>query len=396
MIQKSFSDISPADVQQLIDNEVGENLTMDYKRDLPDLNIKDSKREFLWDIASFANSSGGDIIFGLHDKRENGKTTGLPEFFGVVIQNEDELKKKWHSVIGDGIEPRIPGVEMMYVPYDKSGVFIVRIPKSWAAPHMVTSTVRPVFYARNSTGKYPLAVNEIGALFRDEMGLADKMREFRNYRVSQIIANETPVILANGPRIVVHILPMQAFRSSPQTIDFKLLTKGYQYEDIRPIYWHFQSERINFDGLLSYAKSLTDGIVPAFTQIYRDGRVEATESGLLHRVHGRPHQILFSSTEPEMVKTVAGALSIYKKSRIQPPVVVFAALLGVKGMTICPHDRYLGALHAIDRDHLLTPEVVINGFHEDLDQSLKPIFDCIWNACGYHDALSYKDGKRIT
>lgn len=395
MRSKSFEEINALDIKQLIDNEVGEQLTLDYKRDIPDLSHRELKREFLWDVVSFANSSGGDIIFGLQDKREHGKATGRPEFFGVTVENEDELKKKWHSIIGDGIEPRIPGIDMKYIRYDSSGVFIIRIPKSWAAPHMVTATVRPVFYGRNSSGKHPLAINEISALFIDASGFSEKIRDFRNYRLAQIIADDTPVKLAKGPRIVVHILPIQSFRSSPLTIDFKSLTKGYEYEDIRPIFWPFQRERINLEGLLSQAVSDTDGVVPAYTQIYRDGRVEAVESGLLQRSLGKPHQILFLSTEPEMVKAVDRALSIYKKNKIQPPVIVYAALLDVKGMTIHPQEPNHGTSHPIDRDHVLSPEVVISRFDGDLDELMRPIFDCIWNACGYHEALSYKDGKRI-
>ena len=290
MIPKTIEDISAEDVAAFIRNEVKERANLDYKRDLP-ADTKDEKREFLLDIVSFANTSGGDIVFGLNDKRdENGKTSGIPEFVGVDVANEDELKKRLQSIIDSGVEPRVPNVEMKFIRYDKSGVFLIRIPRSWAAPHMVTYQVRPSFYARNNVGKYPLGINEIGELFRNEARLTERMRDFKNHRIAQIIANETPVKLVAAPKIVIHALPIQCFIGKTQTIDFKRLSKDYNF--LRPIYWDFHNYRINVDGLLSYSKGHDNGHVNSYLQIYRDGKIEFVEAGLLDLLSCSPNRTI--------------------------------------------------------------------------------------------------------
>ncbi len=65
-IRKSIDNISEADLADLIAQEVREDRGLDYKRDL---NISPEARpEFFRDISSFANASGGDIIYGLDEE----------------------------------------------------------------------------------------------------------------------------------------------------------------------------------------------------------------------------------------------------------------------------------------------------------------------------------------
>lgn len=60
----AFEAIAEADLLALISNAVSEGRTIDYKRELPG-NSDGEKKEFLADVSSFANTSGGDLIFGL-------------------------------------------------------------------------------------------------------------------------------------------------------------------------------------------------------------------------------------------------------------------------------------------------------------------------------------------
>ena len=51
-------------LQSLIDGKVGESKTVEYKSQLPGRADKD-RREFLYDVSSFANASGGFLLFGI-------------------------------------------------------------------------------------------------------------------------------------------------------------------------------------------------------------------------------------------------------------------------------------------------------------------------------------------
>src|SRR6266536_3047160 len=92
--------VNEADLQALVDNKVREIKTIEYKRALPG-NADAEKQEFLYDVSSFANASGGDLIFGVTEiDGVASKVSGLD--LGTVDQDILRLE----NIIRDGIEPR--------------------------------------------------------------------------------------------------------------------------------------------------------------------------------------------------------------------------------------------------------------------------------------------------
>ncbi|MEH2303471.1 MAG: RNA-binding domain-containing protein, partial [Nostoc sp.] len=104
MINKQFDLIDKIDIDALIYNGVAEKRTLEYKEKLPG-NSDDDKKEFLADISSFANASGGDIIYGIQEQRDsNNKTTGIPEAAnGVGAINSDAEIRRLENIIRDGV-----------------------------------------------------------------------------------------------------------------------------------------------------------------------------------------------------------------------------------------------------------------------------------------------------
>ena len=66
MIQKPLNEINIEDLNELVTNSVSEGRNLDYKRDLCG-NSDGDKKEFLSDISSFANATGGDLLFGVDE-----------------------------------------------------------------------------------------------------------------------------------------------------------------------------------------------------------------------------------------------------------------------------------------------------------------------------------------
>src|SRR5687767_2839466 len=90
MYAKDFDAIEKADIDQLVTNQVTERRTLDYKQSLPGGSDGD-KKEFLADVSSFANASGGYLIFGIRDRRDSeGKPTGVPEIVEGLDGNADQ------------------------------------------------------------------------------------------------------------------------------------------------------------------------------------------------------------------------------------------------------------------------------------------------------------------
>jgi hypothetical protein len=50
--------------------------------------------------------------------------------------------------------------------------------------------------------------------------------------------------------------------------------------------------------------------------------------------------------------------------------------------------------HPIDRDELIFPEVVADGYEADIPTLIKPTFDALWNAAGWPRSLSYDANGR--
>ncbi len=215
MIHRNFDAINRNDIESLVSNQVAESRTLEYKEKLPG-GTDDEKKEFLADISSFANASGGDIIYGIAEQRDsNGKTTGLPDQAkGLSDINADAEIRRLDSILQDGLDPRISGIRIKAVDgFTDSCIIIIRVPKSWNSPHMVVFKNWSRFFARNSAGKYQLDVTEIRSTFIASESLAERIRQFRADRIAQIIANETPVPLEPSPKIVLHVLPLESFSS---------------------------------------------------------------------------------------------------------------------------------------------------------------------------------------
>jgi len=71
MIPKQILDVREEDFQRLIDNGVSEGKTIDYKQQIA-LNSYQEKKDFLYNVSSFANASGGNLIFGITEDRSSG------------------------------------------------------------------------------------------------------------------------------------------------------------------------------------------------------------------------------------------------------------------------------------------------------------------------------------
>jgi hypothetical protein len=112
VIQKPLNHITKVDIESFVSAKGSESRTLDYKQQLPDSD-PDKKREFLYDVSSFANAAGGDMVFGIADERDaDGKSTGLPASVeGVNLPNVSDAIARLENLLRDGIMPRISGIE---------------------------------------------------------------------------------------------------------------------------------------------------------------------------------------------------------------------------------------------------------------------------------------------
>ncbi len=383
---KPLPSIEEADLQALIDNEVPEDKTLDYKESLPAI-TNDAKREFLADVSSFANASGGHLVFGM--KEQEGVAV---ELCGVGNVNADAEILRLENMIRDGIEPRIPGISTRAIPLQASGVAIViHIPRSWSQPHVVKVKGHWRFYSRHSAGKYPLDVAELRSAFALSETTAERIRNFRMERLGMIVAGETPVPLDDGAKIVLHIVPFGAF---DPTAKFDVASLSDDRMDLlTPLYTLRleYSQRYNFDGFLTFAELQDSPLTHSYLQIFRNGIIEAVEAFLLNSEQGK--RILISPFEQELLKATSKFLQLQKYLGVEPPLLVMLTLLGVSDYII-PVDPIRfprRPRHPIDRDVLPISAILVESFQYDISQIMRPIFDAVWNAAGWAGSLNFDE-----
>lgn len=383
---KPLEAIEESDLQALADDQVPESRTVDYKEHLPD-DTYDGKKEFLADVSSFANAAGGHMIFGIKEE------AGVPvELSGLQISNADAEILRLDNMVRDGIEPRVSGIGIRPVRLqDQKFAIVMRIPRSFALPHVVNFRKHWRFYSRNSAGKYPLDVLEVRAAFALSENITERIRNFHAGRLSKITAEETPVVLHEYPKVALHIIPFGAFDPTIN-LDLSPLARDVEQGNIAPrtLYTLAGRYRHNLDGFLLYGESPRSAKADTYLQVFRNGSIEVVDSYLLRPRDGR--RIIPSVRYEEgLLEAIPRFLAIQRQLGVEPPLFVMLSLLGVSGYTLTPRGAHLweDEVVYIDRDTLLIPEVVLDSFNFDASKVMKPIFDAVWNAAGWPRSVNY-------
>ena len=394
MIERQLADITKPDIDALIENEVGESRTLEYKQTLPG-SSESEKKEFLADISSFANSTGGDIIYGIAEKKDSeGKNTGTPAALGIKGLNEDQEVRRLENMIRDGIAPRLAGVAMREVAgFAEGPCLVVRIPNSYAKPHIVTRG-ESRFYCRTSKGKYPLDVGEIRAAFAQSEELPRRIREFRMDRIARIAAGDTPMPMKDIPKLVFHVVPLASLDPSFR-LDMRQIVK---YSDsCLPMRTVNRTGEYNFDGRLIKSDWASDKFRGGYVQIFRNAAIEVVDGTMmdagLHSSSCLPSQ----GYEEETIKAFRGCLDFYQNTGIAAPFATMLTFQGVKGIKMAVNERvitYYSARSEFDRDIVALPEIILNEVPENVEQGLRPLFDMAWQATGWPESQNYDENGR--
>ncbi len=393
IINKKIEDVVESDLEYLIDNEIIEAKKLEYKRDLPG-NSDSEKKEFLADISSFANASGGDIIFGIEEDRTTGKPIGPLE--GLTISNVDEAKQRLDNIILNGLEPQLPSYSYTIKPIHLSNskyVILIRILRSWLNPHRISFKSSHKFYSRNSSGKYLIDIQELRAAFILSESLTDKIKNFVEKRLSWIISNASHIQFNNQEILILHLIPLEAFRLGQVYKINNLTQKSYALMPMHSSSWN---SRYNIDGYLTFnvIKSRKP-FEKTYVQLYRNGIIEAAEDYVfqLYKEKDKISIIPISDIESELMQKIPHYLENLKDIEADPPIYISINIFGVKGFG---HPSRIENTYPVDRDHLNPPNVLMESYNEDLGKLLKPTFDSLWNACGISKSPNYdKDGNWV-
>jgi Putative DNA-binding domain len=385
LLAKPIKQITEEDLQSLVTSSVPESQILDYKQTTVGNSDKD-RYEFLADVSSFANSSGGEILFGLAEMN------GAPsQVCGLKLTNADQEILRLEQIARTGIRPPIQGIETRAIPLNGGDcVLLMRIPKSWSSPHQVGQQGSFRFFGRGSNGKFQLDVDSLRALFRQGPEVTEQIRAFRAERLGRIASDELPAAMPPGSRTIVHIVPIENFCTNT-AVDLTPVRQNHGLL-IAPLN-SGGSVRANLEGQIAVSHR-HDETAAAYVQLFRHGALEIVKYEMPWEVRG--HNFLPGLAFDEAIQEIlSGTKRLYAAIDVLPPLVVMLTLLNME-------DRLMGAgkQYGYERDRpfgrkeIACPDVLIDDLTKDERTLAFPIVNLAWNAAGYEQSVFYdKNGN---
>lgn len=145
-------------LQSYIDNQIEENLNLDYKAADALQKSDGKKKEISKDVSAMANAAGGLIIYGIKEFDDSSKRH-RPEKIDPI--NRTEISKEWlEQVINSNIQPRIEGLLITPITIDETAAtvaYVVEVPQS-ATAHQASDKR---YYKRYNFESVPMEDYEI-------------------------------------------------------------------------------------------------------------------------------------------------------------------------------------------------------------------------------------------
>lgn len=367
MITEPLDKISLKTLEQLIADGVRENRSLDYKREL-----HERPEHLLDDVCAFANTDGGDLVFGMSESE------GTPQCFSpLLIDNVDDELLRLQNIIINGLEPKIYGVRLISVEQDdKVKAIIARIPQSWSRPHRVIKSGK--FKIRHESRNDDMDITELRAAFHLSSSIPERMRKYRKERVFDIFAREAPQQLSPGIEVVVHAIPISAFIGAGMN-DFVVPTR------IKPMGAIPSSTiigRMNIDGSLAFIKHDEKNLF-SYIQMFRNGIIE---SAISIQLQDGEKRFPINFVKNEIQKSIRQSIEIYRELNLGPPFFIFLSINNLSDAILTVGGRmenFLAPLgNAPDRDEMLFPEIVIDDYPDNIDTLINPLITMLWNGFG--------------
>jgi len=391
LLGRRFEEIDWATLERARAEKTEESRTLDFKRDLPDLTSRDSKRDFLEDVCAFANASGGVLLYGVDEARdENTKLGHIENLPGTPTDAMSaDFKSKVQELVRSSFDPRFAGVVLDWIdsPDGKTRILKIGVERSPVAPHRVTSNGSREFMLRSMTSSERMDAEQIREAVRRSINASEIARE-------RLV---TLSVAAAENRMKEHATlwgcAVPAFRTTlPQPIGDPIvraaLSKLRDTHDLSGL-------RIRYDHL-GASLSLWEKPFSVLDRVHRDGTIEhfdfvpvVTPSRFSDAPEGKRwlHDRFLADSLAKLAQVMAGLRS---SVGVGGPMLVIVALFGIHGMTLeqiyAPTQSGGGRgpgepTRAIGVDPLLLEPTETTD--EFLGRVVKSAADLFWNAGGH-------------
>lgn len=379
-LPSNLNDADEGHVHSFVAEGAAEGPHLDFKRDLVRLDAA-GRHELLADVCAFANSSGGDLLYGVNEDGEARAVAIVP-----IAGNADEEARRIQDSILNGIEPRAPGVQVRAVPVAGGFVLVVRVPQSWAGPHRVKSNQH--FFVREGARKRQLDMPEIRGMFLRTEQQAQRVRDFRTERIGRLMVGDAPARMVPGAIEVLHFAPTQAALGLMAVDPVQFV----RHRTLPALGTTLPNARINIDGALGARTTQAEGS-HGYSLFFRNGYFEAAK--VLTRRTERRGLINLPSLAYE--REIIALLDLFRAElRHLDLGEEMAAMLTLIGgdqieLGLDPHRFDLdGEEGRFDRNVLAIPDVLLPS-DQPAAIALRPMFDLVWQAAGLARSYNYNE-----
>ena len=382
MLLDDLQNLDESSLRKLCDDKCPESTTLDFKQSLPGSADKD-KQELLKDVCAFANTEGGDLVYGISESEEGCAEDLIP----IVGELPDAASRRITQVLDAGLDPRVQGVRIRHVDVEGGYVLVLRVPASFDGPHCVRVNTNRRFVMRNGTTTSDLSFDQLRASFDRTATLAERARQFIRERLQAIKKREGSAPVREGPVWAIHLVPISGL-AGRHSVDLQPVhAKGFT-AFIDNAWGQGAGRSFNLDGLLVHSGDREAGYF-AYTQLFRTGAMEAVSVGGDERaIPGSGNRKFVWSND--MTKFFRGKVAEFifalKGWGFAGPAVLSVAVLNVEGFELHFGTASRFPAHAVaDRPHLIVPEVWLPSLDTikldaDLDGIVRPMMDVLWQA----------------
>ena len=171
MLPKSILDVSYQDIERLMEEEEKESEVLDYKVGLV------SDDSLFKHVCAFANTRGGDLIFGIKESGGGGHPVAI-----MGVDNDKINREQIEDKILSNIEPRVHvAIKQIPIPDKPKSVLVIRVPSSKERPHCVKDRG---YYKRFTFKSAPMTEREVAGLY--------KKRFYNHEQVNQYLEKILP------------------------------------------------------------------------------------------------------------------------------------------------------------------------------------------------------------
>jgi hypothetical protein len=365
LFTKKLEQIDEAELSALIEAQVPESRLLEYKRDAPG-NSDEAKREFLADVSSFANAEGGDIIYGIEEAE------GLPTKVVGLTGSAEELKLRLEQLVTRGLDLRLPVLPKMssVMLSNNSFVLIIRIAKSWEAPHMVTAGGDYRFWIRGDKRKDRLDATELKRIVLNRISIRESIEQRRTVRLSRIISGETPFVIPSTSYAVIQLI--YAENSALKGLIQDLHNAPF----MRPLgASQYNNPKANYDGAYSVSSG---GSYLSYVQLHRNGDCDFVSNEFMERNDTFALARLLGHTYEYMRQNV---IALAQRGAVAP-LGLGISLVGVNSRDVIYAKGYVSAKGRFDRDIITLPMIWIERDDEDWADLLEQANEQLWQSAG--------------